>query len=103
MKTLTFKFLTLTAAAALLSGCADYLARHDGVSFGAGNAAARNAAIHMIDPWPRHSGNTNIEADGQRMAVTMRKYQTNDPDDGASTPKPGPGITGAGGKSSTSN
>ena len=82
--TLIMKILGLAATATLLTGCADYLARHDGVTFDAGDAAARNAAIHMIDPWPRHAANTRIEGDGKRMNVAINKYQANEPE-GAAT------------------
>lgn len=33
-----------------LSGCADYMNRRDSVSLGAGNAAAGNSALHVINP-----------------------------------------------------
>lgn len=82
-------WIGLTAALTVLSGCADYMARHDGVTFDAGNAAARNIAIHTIDPWPRHAANTAIDADGKRMLVAMKKYQANEDPDKAAAPKAG--------------
>lgn len=85
--TLILKLAALTSAASLLTGCADYLARHDGVTFDAGDAAAYNAAVQMIDPWPRHSANNSIDIDGNRIGVAMKKYQTNDPDGGATGKK----------------
>ena len=86
---LALKLFGLAATAGLLSGCADYLARHEGITFGAGEAAARNAAIHTIDPWPRHAANTRIDADGKRMLVGMKAYQTNEKDDKSKAPNTG--------------
>lgn len=86
---LALKLLVLAATAGLLGGCADYLARHEGITFGAGEAAARNAAIHTIDPWPRHAANTRIDADGKRMLVGMKEYQANEKDGKSKAPQTG--------------
>ncbi len=100
---LTMRIAGLAAASGLLAGCSDYLARHDGVSFDAGDAAARNAAIHMIDPWPRHSANDRIDVDGQRLAVGMKKYKTNDYEKAGTKSKNAATISAPNGQSSTSN
>ena len=65
-------------AAAGLSGCsADlYLDRRDTVSFAAGDAKAANAVTHMVDPWPRHASNRNIEFNGERMQSAAERYRT---------------------------
>lgn len=55
-----------------------YMARRDTITPGAGDAAAHNAAIHTIDPWPRHSRNTHLTADGKRMMVGIKRYQANE-------------------------
>ena len=54
---------------------APYLQRIDSVSPGAGDAKAVNSAIHVIDPWPRHSGNRHIPANGERMAGAIERYR----------------------------
>jgi hypothetical protein len=66
------------ALAALLGGCsADmYLDRRDTVSFSAGDAKAANAVTHMVDPWPRNSGNKNIAFNGERMQSAAERYRT---------------------------
>ena len=56
----------------------------------------------MIDPWPAHSGNTNIAANGQRMQSAVERYRTNkvilpvDPMTGTATnPQPATPIDSA--------
>jgi hypothetical protein len=46
------KAAVLLLAAAVLSGCADYMNRRDSVTLRAGNAAEANTAIHTVNPWP---------------------------------------------------
>jgi hypothetical protein len=64
--------------AVLLGGCsADmYLDRRDTVSFSAGDAKAANAVTHMVDPWPRKSGDKNIAFNGERMQSAAERYRT---------------------------
>ncbi len=100
---LTLKLLGLTSVAVMLTGCADYLARHEGVTFDAGDASARNAAIHTIDPWPRHAGNNRIDVDGKRIGVAVKTYQTNEPEGTSKAPQVGLKLTGPGSQGSTSN
>jgi hypothetical protein len=69
------------AACALLAGC-EYTARQDTVTPWSGNAVAQNAALQMIDPWPRHAYDANIPTNGERQAGAYRKYATaHDKDD----------------------
>ena len=50
-------------------------ARQDQLS--AGDAMAANQVMQMNDPWPAHSGNTNIAFNGQRMQSAVERYRTN--------------------------
>jgi hypothetical protein len=64
---------------ALLAGCSDpglYLDRRDSIGFGAGDAIAANKVEQMYDPWPPHSGNTNIGYTGQRAASAVERFRT---------------------------
>ena len=54
---------------------APYLQRIDSISPGAGNSKAVNSAIHVIDPWSRHSGNRHIPANGERMVGAVERYR----------------------------
>ena len=58
------KALVAVMLLASLSACADYLNRRDSVSFGAGDAAEGNTAIHSINPFPPAASNTTIVVDG---------------------------------------
>ena len=70
---------------AVLSGCAagppfddpfqQYVQRSDHITLSAGNAKEANAAIQIIDPWPRYVYNTRIQGDGQRMAEAVERYE----------------------------
>ena len=53
----------------------EYLQRSDKVTLSAGNAKEVNAAIHVIDPWPRYVGNTRIPGNGERMAGAVERYR----------------------------
>jgi hypothetical protein len=74
-----FAIVFAIAASATLAGCNedDYLARRDTVTLGAGDAIATNAVTHTIDPWPRHSKNTDIDQEGERARVAIERYQQN--------------------------
>jgi hypothetical protein len=52
-----------------------YLQRLDGLSPDAGDASAVNTVTHMIDPWPRASGNRHIPGNGQRMSGAVERYR----------------------------
>src|SRR5262245_21155763 len=66
----------------LASGCTNdqlypYRAHTDKVTLGAGNASAVNRAVHTIDPWPPYSRKTQVDMDGNRALVAVRRYETN--------------------------
>ena len=66
----------------LASGCTNdqiypYQAHTDKVTLGAGNASAANRAVHTIDPWPQYSQKTQIDTNGNRALVAVRRYETN--------------------------
>lgn len=67
---------------ATLPGCdyehERYLRRADSITPGAGNAAAFNNAVHTIDPWPGYSRNANINMDGKKALIAVRRYQHDD-------------------------
>lgn len=54
-----------------------YFLRSDSITADAGNAKDVNAAIHVIDPWPRYSGNLRIPANGARMTGAIQRYRGN--------------------------
>jgi hypothetical protein len=61
-----------------LAGCSDiYFDRRDTVALTANDAVAANAALQTVDPWPAHSGNTNIAFNGQKMQSAVERYRTN--------------------------
>jgi hypothetical protein len=65
-------------AGVVLGGCSDlYYDRRETIALGAGDAVAGNAAIHTVDPWPRHSRNTNVAFDGERMQSAVDRYRRN--------------------------
>lgn len=66
-----------------------YQQRVEGVTIGAGNAAAVNAATHIIDPWPPYVHNRRIPANGARMVGAIVRYQdVKKLDEAAKTLKP---------------
>ena len=68
--------LSVLASLALgCSGCNDYLARRDTLTVGTGEAVAANAAMHTIDPWPRHAMQVDPYTDGQRMQRAVERYR----------------------------
>jgi len=63
---------------AVLGGCSDlYYDRRDTIALSAGDAIAANAAEQTVDPWPPHSGDTNIPTSGQKMATAIERYRAN--------------------------
>jgi hypothetical protein len=52
-----------------------YIQRSDKITLGAGNANAANAAIHVINPWPRGASNRQIPANGERMSGAYERYR----------------------------
>jgi len=68
------------ALGVLLAGCSDpglYLDRRDSIALSAGDAVAANMAMQTIDPWPAHSGNVNLAANGQKMQSAVERYRSN--------------------------
>jgi len=62
----------------ILTGCSDlYYDRRDTIALSGGNAVAANEIAQMVDPWPPHSGNTNIATNGQKMQAAVERYRTN--------------------------
>jgi hypothetical protein len=75
-------FFITTLVLSLASGCTndqfyEYRAHTDKVTEGAGNASAANRAIHTVDPWPAYAEKTEINTDGKRALVAVRRYETN--------------------------
>ncbi len=54
-----------------------YRHRIEGVTMGAGDAAASNTAAQIINPWPPYSQDRHILSESQRMVRAIRRYQTN--------------------------
>jgi hypothetical protein len=64
------------AVGSMLGGCSDlYTDRRDTVSLSGGDAVAANRVAQMVDPWPPHSGNTNIAFNGERMQRAVECYR----------------------------
>jgi hypothetical protein len=84
-----------------------YFLRSDSITPGAGNAKDVNAAIHVIDPWPRYSGNRRIPGNGARMTGAIQRYRSGTSQNGRPAdsqfgqPTPG-GPSAAGNLSQTS-
>src|SRR5262245_54744608 len=73
---------SLLAAAVGVAGCSsdhihEYRAHTDKVTAGAGDAMASNRAVHTVDPWPAYSQKTQIDMDGKRAQVAVRRYESN--------------------------
>jgi hypothetical protein len=70
----------------MLTGCSDHLDRRDTIAVSAGNSKAANAAIHTIDPWPRHAFARSQPTDGQRAAQMMQNYRGTEKAEPAAAP-----------------
>jgi hypothetical protein len=81
--------LLFLAAAAILSGCADYLNHYETVTLEAGNTQKQNMLLHSKDPFNPASRNTAIETDGQRAADAVERYRTSQQAEAAPAPAPG--------------
>ena len=78
-----FAMLLAAMAALSIAGCAEsdlhqYLGHNDTVTVGAGNAQAANRTIHEVDHWPAASRKTQIDMDGKRAALAVKRYQKNE-------------------------
>jgi len=74
---------TVAVSMLTLGGCVErkygrYLHARDTISLSAGDAVAHNKAVHTIDPWPAHSRKANHTTDGQRILLSMERYQNNE-------------------------
>ena len=58
----------------LASGCRDSNYA-DTINLNAGDAIARNKAVHTIDPWPRSAFRKRHATNGQRITKAYDKYQ----------------------------
>jgi len=67
---------TLVAITASVSGCQNYLSRHEGVTSFAGDSLAANEAISVVDTWPDGFDDTSIPTDGQRQSEAIEKYKS---------------------------
>ncbi|MEC5290981.1 hypothetical protein VSX64_10285 [Aurantimonas sp. C2-6-R+9] len=74
MRTPSLEIVVL-AAAALLTGCADYANQRDTISLGAGNAMQANMAVHTANAFPPHRNVTAIRSDGQVAERNVRVYR----------------------------
>ncbi len=72
----TSRPLAALVPAVLLGACSSYLDRREFASPSLGDAVARNAAIHVIDPWPAHARDTRIVHDGARLQPAIERYRT---------------------------
>jgi hypothetical protein len=67
--------LALVGALAVLAGCSEYLDRRDTIALSGGDALASNQVTHMVDPWPRVSGDRDIAFNGERAARAVARYR----------------------------
>ena len=73
-------YLCLIAALApALGGWDDYCGceRIEFVTPGVGDAVQVNKDIQMITPWPPYVNNRNLDLDGHRASLAMRRYRHN--------------------------
>jgi hypothetical protein len=63
---------------------ADYLQRTALVSTTGGDSQAANIAMQTATPWPRYSNDTNIPANGARIAKVITRYESGSAGAGAS-------------------
>jgi hypothetical protein len=54
---------------------ADYQQRTIMVATTGGDALAANTALQTATPWPRYANDTNIPADGARVAKVIQRYE----------------------------
>jgi len=102
-------FLSLTASLTV-AGCsstvgfddpfADYLQRTALVSTTGGDAQAANIAMQTATPWPRYANDTNIPANGARIAKVITRYESGSAGGGASDSAT-PSAAGPGGNASS--
>jgi hypothetical protein len=79
------RYFLAISSLAVLAGCSagppfddpftPYALRTQTITLSAGNAKDANAAIQVIDPWPRYVYDNRIPGDGQRMAEAAERYE----------------------------
>lgn len=74
MASLPRNSLLALLAAALISGCADYMNNRDTITLGAGDAMEANLGIQTIDPFPIQAKNTHIRVDGAKTRQAYERY-----------------------------
>lgn len=79
---------------------ADYLQRTALVSTTGGDAQAANIAMQTATPWPRYANDTNIPANGARIAKVITRYESGSAGGGASDSAT-PSAAGPGGNASS--
>ena len=79
---------------------ADYLQRTALVSTTGGDAQAANIAMQTATPWPRYANDTNIPANGARIAKVITRYESGSAGAGASDSAT-PSAAGPGGNASS--
>ncbi len=55
---------------------AEYIHRTDTIATSAGNAKDINAAIEVVNPWPRRAADPRIPVNGERMAHAVEHYKS---------------------------
>jgi hypothetical protein len=71
-----------------------YLNRTDTITTSAGDAQDVNAALQIIDPWPRHVGNRRIPGNGERLSGAVQRYRSPPALGGAAGTAPAQGAPG---------
>lgn len=67
--------LLLLAVLVLPTGCVDYLNHYDTVTLAAGDSNRINRMLQTEDPFNEQSFDTDIDSDGSRAVLVIRKYQ----------------------------
>jgi hypothetical protein len=93
--TLLLSFV-LAAGGCCGASAGQYLNRTDTITTSAGDDQDVNAALQIIDPWPRHAGNRHIPGNGERLSGAVQRYRSPSQLAGA------PGMAGVSGPSGAS-
>jgi hypothetical protein len=80
---------------------ADYQQRNIMVATTGGDSLAANTALQTATPWPRYANDTNIPADGARMASVVKRHESGANDSGAQ-PSSNAGLGGMSGTNGAS-
>ncbi|PSJ57644.1 hypothetical protein [Pseudaminobacter soli (ex Li et al. 2025)] len=63
--------IIVAAAAALLSGCADYLNHYDTVTLAAGDAQKYNMLLHTADPFNPAARDNHFTTSGRKVEAVL--------------------------------